>query len=117
MPLYSTGPIENAGTPESRSSSIIVFFENSAGSFDTVFVQVFRLNGTKTVIAQEQFNVPPETTLTRQYFVAATAEFEVQVLTNSGFTFVSVAGVNANNVFIPQHRLVLQEMAILPIVP
>jgi hypothetical protein len=115
MPLYSTGPIENAGTIESRSSVVHIHIENTGvATEEIIFIQVFKLNGMKTVIAQTLFSLSPERTITQVHSVAATNEFEVQVTTLVGSTLVSVWGVNAFDAAIPQHRLVLQEMTIVP---
>jgi hypothetical protein len=110
--IFSTGPIENAnGVNTTTVDSWIKVLNNDDDDETEVIVRVWDLNGTKILVGQDQFVVPPNSSTFRTFNVVNTAQYEVQVLIReeTDDVLISHFGKNANNELVADHRVLHSE--------
>jgi hypothetical protein len=117
MPLvYSTGPLENAVPPTTQSASVWTkVLNNHEHTTITAKIEVFRLDGTKTLLDIGTLTIPP---LSSGFFsstrIANQFEFEVQIQispsNDSDDVLIGVFGKTATGDLNPSHRLVHKEL-------
>jgi hypothetical protein len=124
--LYSTGPIELEGSD--TTEFLVKILNNSPSGTATGRIRAFSLNGTKVLIANPTFSIPPQSStfvvidVTGEFEV----EFQIRVASLNGatdkqitsFVLPSVWGKEASptpaeSVFIPEHRFATAELRIV----
>jgi len=112
MSAFSTGPLENqldnAGT---IAKSVWIKVENNRSSGNVIVrLRVFRLDGTRTLIAQAQLTVNPGTSQRRVIPLANNIfEYEVQYDVNRQGALVSVFSKDANGNLVAAQRVLNSE--------
>jgi hypothetical protein len=110
--VYSTGPLENAnGVATTTEESWIKVLNNDEDDETEVIVRVWDLNGTKALVGQAVFVVPPNSSDFRIFNVLGTAQYEVQVeiREETDDVLISHFGKNVNNELVADHRVLHRE--------
>jgi hypothetical protein len=114
--VYSTGPLENAAAPATQSTSVITkVLNNHEHTTITAKIEIFRLDGTKTLLDTGTLTISP---LSSRFFIstriASTFEFEVQIQISPSHdhddVLIGVFGKTATGDLNPSHRLVHKEL-------
>jgi len=116
---FTTGPIENVGNQPSNATNARVKILNRTIGRLTGVVRSFRLNGTRTLIQQQSFNVAPNasTFLTLSLvhpILGRAAQYEVEIAPDQNGGLFSVYGRTANNIIITAQRVLNSELTQFP---
>ncbi|MFB9328831.1 hypothetical protein ACFFSY_23090 [Paenibacillus aurantiacus] len=110
---YSTGPVENAiGFADVPGISRTVFAKvlNNGSKRTRVTINLYRLNGKKTLISSQTLTLNPKSSSLAELFVANLLQFEVQFIVRSQNVLVSAWGKNKKGAPVAVHRFTQQEM-------
>lgn len=118
MPLvYSTGPLENQidGTTAKSSSTVYTkVLNNHEHTTITAKIEVFSLDGMKTLLDTATLTILPNSSNFRISNVSSAVEFEVQIQIHpsqdSDDVLIGVFGKDAAGNLNPSHRLVHKEL-------
>jgi hypothetical protein len=115
--VYSTGPLENASrafVPGQSTSVTTKVLNNHEHTTITAKIEVFQLDGTKTLIDTTTIIIPPNSSNHHFSVVSSTMEFEVQIQISpsddSDDVLIGVFGKDAAGNLNPSHRLVHKEL-------
>ncbi|MDM5153397.1 ATPase [Bacillus sp. DX1.1] len=112
---FTTGPIENVGNQPANANRARVKILNRTGGPLTGVVRSFRLDGTRTLIEQINFNVAANAsnfvTLSLVHSTLGQAlQYEVEIVPNQNGGIYSVYGVTAGGVIITAQRVLNSEL-------
>ncbi|PGB03761.1 ATPase [Bacillus toyonensis] len=112
---FSTGPIENVGNqPTNATRARVKILNRTAGSLTGV-VRSFRLDGTRTLIEQINFNVAANASefvnLSLVHSTLGQAlQYEVEIVPNQNGGLYSVYGIAPGGVIITAQRVLNSEL-------
>lgn len=109
MPL-TTGPIENQGNQPANAANVRVKVLNLTGGLITGVVRVFRLNGTRQLLATVPFAAAANASTFVTIGLGNTAQYEVEIAPNQTGGLYSVYGRTASGVIIEAQRFVNSEL-------
>ncbi|MBB2482102.1 hypothetical protein H5P36_18170 [Bacillus sp. APMAM] len=115
--VYSTGPLENQIDASAAKSSTTVYtkvLNNHKHTTITAKIEVFRLDGTKTLIDIATLTISPNSSGFHVSDVSNAFEFEVQIKISPSRdindVLIGVFGKDAAGNLNPSHRLVHKEL-------
>ncbi|PEB78949.1 ATPase [Bacillus cereus] len=112
---FSTGPIENVGNqPTDADTARVKILNRTAGPLTGV-VRFFRLNGTRTLIEQRNFNVAANASAFVNLSVVHSTlgqalQYEVEIVPNQNGGLYSVYGITPDDVIITAQRVLDSEL-------
>lgn len=114
---YSTGPLENQIDSSPNKSSTTVWtkvLNNHKHTTITAKIEIFRLDGSKTMIDTATLTIAPLSSGFHVSDVSGAFEFEVQIQITPGHdsddVLIGVFGKDASGNLNPSHRLVQAEL-------
>lgn len=109
MPL-TTGPIENVGSQPAAAANVRVKVLNLTGGLLTGVVRVFRLNGTRQLLATVPFAAAASASTFVTIGLGNSAQYEVEIAPNQTGGLYSVYGRTATGIIIDSQRFVHAEL-------
>lgn len=116
---FTTGPIENVGNLPADAVRVRVKILNRTGAQLTGVVRTFRLNGTRRLIDERTFSVPPNASALRVLSLihptlGQAEQYEVVIVPNQAGGLFSVWGIAPGGVIITSQRVLHSELTETP---
>ncbi|MCM3630259.1 hypothetical protein M3194_23275 [Paenibacillus glycanilyticus] len=110
--VYSTGPVENAFGLDVPGVATTVFVKalNNGYKREEVVIRLYRLNGTKALLAKRTLSLAARSSGFVELDVANVNQYEIQITTFSKKVLVSVWGKDADGAPLASQRFTQAEL-------